>query len=508
MRLNLQALSQPALASKRPSLKKHLAQTPWFECLKILHCPSLQECNNSQQGIVMPLTNVCRIDSYSEIDRIEKFIFEALSSSETVTRAMDKPEAHVVLKPNWVQESHEYQAELWLPVITHPAILEATIKALSKIASSSVKISICDAPHTYANFKNILGRGNLEKRIDDCRKELSNIHVEIIDLRREVWIRREEVVVDRRKNTDDPRSYVALNLGRDSLFYGFHGEGHYYGADYDAVVVNEHHQGETQEYLIAGTPMKCDLFINLPKLKTHKKTGITCSLKNLVGINGDKNWLPHHTEGVPRNGGDEFPEKTLKNTLEGHVKKIGKQVMQEVPVIGNWIFRKARSVGKAALGSSESVVRNGNWIGNNTCWRMALDLNRALLYGNPDGTWRDHQEIKPYFTIVDGIVAGQGNGPICPDAADARALIAGENPAVVDAVCAQLMGFDPEDIPIVKNAFSAHRWPIGQGKIADIVVQDRSNGQDVAISDLPPLIDGGFIPHFGWTNLCHPSATS
>ena len=53
--------------------------------------------------------------------------------------------------------------------------------------------------------------------------------------------------------------------------------------------------------------MKCDLFVNLPKLKTHKKTGITCSLKNFVGINGDKNWLPHHTEGVPANGGDEFP---------------------------------------------------------------------------------------------------------------------------------------------------------------------------------------------------------
>ena len=44
---------------------------------------------------------------------------------------------------------------------------------------------------------------------------------------------REEVVVDRRANEEDPRGYVRLDLGRDSLFYGFAGEGRYYGADYD-----------------------------------------------------------------------------------------------------------------------------------------------------------------------------------------------------------------------------------------------------------------------------------
>ena len=34
-------------------------------------------------------------------------------------------------------------------------------------------------------------------------------------------------------NEEDPRGYVRLDLGRDSLFYGFAGEGRYYGADYD-----------------------------------------------------------------------------------------------------------------------------------------------------------------------------------------------------------------------------------------------------------------------------------
>jgi len=446
-------------------------------------------------------TKLCKVDSYSEIEKIEDFIYDALSECETTSRLLGKTKLHVVLKPNWVQESHELHSDLWLPLITHPAVLEATIRAIAKIASGYVTISICDAPITNANFAKILQRGDLEERLANCRSELSNVQIEVIDLRKEIWIRREEVIVERLKNTDDPRNYVAVNLGQDSLFYGFQGENHYYGADYDAKIVNEHHRGDIQEYLLAGTPMKCDLFINLPKLKTHKKTGMTCCLKNLVGINGDKNWLPHHTEGYPHTGGDEYPSKSFKSVLEDRTRRLGKLIMQELPVVGNWIFRKMRKAGKASLGGSESVVRSGNWIGNDTCWRMALDLNRSLLYGNPDGTWREKEEPKPYFAIVDGIVAGQGNGPVSPDVADARALIAGDNPAVVDAVCAKLMGFDPETLPIVCNAFEAHRWPIGEGRISDIVVHEQAKGTSIAISDLRPLIDGGFAPHFGWTDL-------
>ena len=34
------------------------------------------------------------------------------------------------------------------------------------------------------------------------------------------------------------------------------------------------------------------------------------------------------------------------------------------------------------------TIRNGNWQGNDTCWRMALDLNRALRFANRDGSLR------------------------------------------------------------------------------------------------------------------------
>ena len=73
-------------------------------------------------------------------------------------------------------------------------------------------------------------------------------------------------------------------MSRNSLFYNHPGEGKYYGADYDQNSVNSHHQGETQEYLISATPIIADVFINLPKMKTHKKVGVTLNIKNLVGL--------------------------------------------------------------------------------------------------------------------------------------------------------------------------------------------------------------------------------
>jgi hypothetical protein len=66
-------------------------------------------------------------------------------------------------------------------------------------------------------------------------------------------------------------------------------------------------QGGRNAYLLSETVLAADLVVNLPKLKTHKKTGVTLALKNLVGINGDKNWLPHHSVGAVADGGDEFP---------------------------------------------------------------------------------------------------------------------------------------------------------------------------------------------------------
>lgn len=445
------------------------------------------------------LSTIYGISDYVSPDELQAAIRLAYDKHPIACGWIPDPVRHVVVKPNWVQESHEYRPDVWEPVITHPVVLEAVLSITIERMGGVGTISLCDAPHTYASFADILDRGHLVATLDHIRARWPKLRLELIDLRREIWLRREEVVVERIANELDPRDYVAFNLGRDSLFYGHLGEGRYYGADYDSSVVRGHHQGETQEYLLAGTPVVCDFFINVPKLKTHKKTGITCCLKNLVGINGDKNWLPHHTEGSPADGGDEFPDAALVNRLETGLKNAGRKLALSVPGVGNWLYRKARNAGKRVLGDSETTIRNGNWYGNDTCWRMALDLNRCLLYGNPDGTMRGAEAPKPYLGIVDGIIGGEGNGPLCPDAVPSGVLITGDNPAVLDAVSCRLMGFDPVAVPLVREAFDqGHRWPIAPCSLDEVRVWDERVQAEIDLQDVSPAVPGGFRPHFGW----------
>ena len=426
-----------------------------------------------------------------------------VDAAGTIASVLDAAGAQclIVVKPNWIQQSHEYDPEIWEPVITHPDLLLAILECLAERVAGEATICVCDGPHTYADFSAILARGRFGERFAALAKKHPRINFELLDLRREVWDRKEEVVVARRPNPDDPRGYVKVNLAEDSLFYGHSGEGRYYGADYDSTAVNSHHYGNLHEYLIAGTPMACDLFVNVPKMKTHKKTGITCCLKNLVGINGDKNWLPHHTEGSPACQGDEFPQSSAKTWFEARAKQMGRKTALNIPLVGTWVYRKMRNAGKQVLGDSETVIRNGNWYGNDTCWRMVLDLNRALLYANPDGTWRDRFHPKAYLAIVDGIVGGEGNGPLCPDPVASNVLVSGTNPAEVDAVVARLMGFDPRKVPIIANAFEPHRWPIASAAMDQIMVYDERVGGEISLSEVAPAVDGGFVPHFGWKNL-------
>ena len=67
--------------------------------------------------------------------------------------------------------------------------------------------------------------------------------------------------------------------------------------NYDYHEVNRHHRGDRHEYCISEACLSADVIINLPKPKTHRKAGYTGALKNMVGINAAKDYLPHHTKG-------------------------------------------------------------------------------------------------------------------------------------------------------------------------------------------------------------------
>jgi uncharacterized protein (DUF362 family) len=409
-----------------------------------------------------------------------------------------RPGETVLLKPNLIKESHPRDPNGWRYVLTHGSILRAVADYVFKALEGRGTVVIADAPQTDSSFEAMVRLLGLDRIRDFYR--LHGLDVELVDLRREEWRNSGGVIVERRRLPGDPRGIVAIDLGGASAFQGHKGAGRYYGADYDEAEVNSHHTGGRHEYLLAGSAIGADVVFNLPKLKTHKKAGITVSLKNLVGITADKNWLPHHTEGSPEDGGDEYPYRDLKHRSERFLVAQLRRLTIRLPRLGSRLYLLTRRFGIRVYGDTEEVIRSGNWWGNDTVWRMCLDLNVALSYGNPDGTLRDPSPVnrKRQYVLVDGIIAGQGRGPMNPDPVPAGIVVFGANPPSVDAACAYLIGFDPEKIPIVREAFRVRPYGLAEWSWRDVhLVSDRPewNGP---LSEIPAASTFRFEPHFGW----------
>jgi hypothetical protein len=106
---------------------------------------------------------------------------------------------------------------------------------------------------------------------------------------------------------------------------------------------------------------------------------------------------------------------------------------------------------RAVFPRESSGCMFGNWHGNDTAWRMALDLCRVVLTADSHGVVHSTPQRK-YFSFIDGVVGGQGDGPLRPDSYPSGVILAGANPLSVDWVATRLMGLDPERIAMYANA--------------------------------------------------------
>jgi uncharacterized protein (DUF362 family) len=409
------------------------------------------------------------------------------------------PGNKIVLKPNWVRQSHQTKEEDWEYIITHPTIITAVIRKVVEKLQNSGSISILDAPETPSSFSAILARYPVPAWKILC--ETNGIIFQIIDLRDDEWIVEDNVITKRNKLSGDPLGKAETNLKENSEFQGHKkSKRGYYGADYNIKETNVAHDGFNNVYRVSKSVLAADVFINLPKLKTHKKSGITCSLKNLVGVNTYKNYLPHYSIGSPAEGGDQFPQQSTKNKLESKILYFVKQFLLIKPFIAKIIsplFKPA----KALFGETHNVIRSGNWYGNDTIWRMILDLNKIVLYAGKDGTLKEDllSNRKNYISIVDAILCGEKNGPKSPEPKQMGYIICGTNPVATDATAASLMGFNPLKIPVIERAFKIKNY-----KIVDFGFQDINvniNNRSFPLGLLPKEFIKDFEPHFGWKNL-------
>jgi len=435
-----------------------------------------------------------RCSDYSS-NNIEK----ALDSFDDLFAENIKPGEIVVLKPNWIAPHHKYNPDVWEPIITHPNFITGVIKKVLEHLKNSGKIIIADAPQTDSSFNEIIAKMPLEewKKIGNAK----GIEIEVLDLRDHEWVSKGDLTIARKKLPGDPLGSVDYNLGNVSEFDGHNPSSKgYYGADYNIQETTLAHTNGNHIYRLSRTVIKADVFINLPKMKTHKKAGISCSLKNLVGINTYKNFLPHHTEGTPSMGGDQFPNNNLRNVSELILLQYFKNFLLRYEKYSRYMIPIKR-LGRILFGETKNTIRSGNWYGNDTLWRTILDINKLLLYGNPDGSLKeanpDHR--KKYISFIDGIISGKGNGPEACDSLNSKIIIGGNNPVSVDCVAAKLMGFDYLKIPSIANAFKIRHLPIVDFSYGEIEVFSKTvNHYNASLLEIPKEKCFHFRPHFGW----------
>jgi len=131
-----------------------------------------------------------------------------------------------------------------------------------------------------------------------------------------------------------------------------------------------------KELWLPETIFKVDGIINLPKLKTHQLTTLTCAVKNLFGLQQGGSKANHH--------------RRVANDPEAFA-------------------------------------------------HLLLDI---------------YTVTKPHvkFNIVDAMIAMEGEGPTTGDPVNMNLIIAGEDAAAVDYVCAALAGWDPLTVPTIRLA--------------------------------------------------------
>ncbi|MCG3150345.1 MAG: hypothetical protein PCFJNLEI_03828 [Verrucomicrobiae bacterium] len=433
--------------------------------------------------------------SYEDATAIQSLVNSAVDALRLPADFI-RPGDRVVLKPNWVKEHNLRRPDdeqSWLTVVTHPAVILEVARWAARRLQGRGAITICDAPQSDSSFDKIRAYCQLDKLRERCVREFPGITFQVLDLRSEGWIARDGVPVARTQLPGDPAGVVNIHLDENSEFIGYRGQGRLYGAAYDFAVTNRQHCDPRHEYLFSRTPLAADVLINLPKLKTHKKVGLTVALKNMIGTTARTNWLPRHTEGTPAQGGDQFADSTGKLKIESVVMGEIKRILKDRHRLAR-LFVPLKKLGRLYFGDTETTVRSGNWHGNDTCWRMILDLTKCLVHY--DGTGERRQQPLRYLVVVDGIIAGEGDGPMACDPRPCGVIMAGTHPVAVDCVAATLMGFDWRKTKLLRNAFEITRLPIVDFSAADIQVVSNQSGWTGRMEDMKDCFE--FRPHFGW----------
>jgi len=389
----------------------------------------------------------------------------------------------ILLKPNWVTHSRNEADEICLR--THDDFLLAVLEYILPFMPKEVVIG--DAPIQGCKWNKMIG-SSLLKEVNELQEKYK-VPISIKDFRRVTFDMNANNISEERKPLSD---YQIFDLGKNSYLEPISDskKNKFRVTVYNPDRFLESHTLGMHKYCITKQLFESDVVISLPKVKTHQKAGITAALKNIVGLNGDKDFLPHHRIGGTGMGGDCYPgtnflrywsELCYDNANRNKGKKMYWLWMRVAFVL--WYTSFPKKVHQQAAG----------WYGNDTTWRMVLDLNTVIHFGKADGSISDTQQ-RSFFSLCDGIIGGQGDGPLEPDPLSLGIMSFTNDSAWNDICMATLMGMNIDYIPMLIHAKTLFK---GNKPIITF------NGKIVEPASLKQHAVSAIMPK-GWLNYLKP----
>ena len=410
------------------------------------------------------------IEIYSSPD-CRKAIMEAMTSAGLGKKDLKfplkdiiNPGEIVLIKPNWVIHKN-FNPRFGVDCLyIQPQFIEQILDQLEGCRPG--KVIIGDAPIQGCIFEKIASP-------DWCRviKEKYSFPIDVVDFRQTILENDtldEDSIYSRENMGRKANDFLLFDLGSFSSLEEISGSTNKFRVtQYSHHDLNNAHKKGKHQYLIAKELFEVDVILNLPKLKTHKKAGMTGALKNLVGINGSKNYLPHHRVGGSKMGGDNYPGFSILKRISEY---FTDQSSKNIGTKSYKFYRKIAGYFSTLANKIETKSDfEGGWWGNDTTWRMVMDLNKIILYGNKNGEL-SREPLRKVYSITDAIICGDTEGPLSVEPVNLGVVTFSASSVFADLVHSTLMHFDWKKIPAVREAFNLKEFPIAQQKPEDVRV--------------------------------------
>lgn len=408
---------------------------------------------------------------------------------------MVHPDSCVLIKPNLVMESNHIAENGTDCLYTHPSVVAAVIDYVIIANGGKGTIIVGDAPMQECKWNILIQESGYQNLIDWYKKR--GIDIELVDFRE----LSSNVVggLHVQSINRNAKGHV-VKLGEDSEFAEL-GDADYSKirvTNYDPSILLKHHNAKVHEYYVSDYVLNADVIINMPKPKTHRKGGVTISLKNFVGINVRKEYLPHHTMGSKADGGDEYLEYSLVQRIRSSLYDRRNYLSAHNNFVRAQICHALSGLCTVLLSRKGNCYQEGSWYGNETISKTITDLNKIVLYADKKGKMRSLPQ-REIFIVADMIVCGEKEGPVAPSEKKVGCIAAGVNQVCFDEMISTLMGFDVNKIPTLKTVRDCkRRFAIVGSEEEAYLVSNVSKYDGKTIGEIKRSDSFEFQPTSGW----------